>query len=239
MSVLKATRQTGVLYVPMADQKKTDVSALFSTSFIGVFLSLIIKSVLDHFFAGVDAMQKLADFTLRLPNDESTTLAWAQLLVFLLLLVRFFLGTLRYELNSVPNGSESGTDEAKKFAINFVFAILVFISFYIASLVIKTNDPFYAALLFIHMADLIWFICASNFIPNLHVGFRRVLARFMLFDLLSLLFLGATVIRDTIAATSSHFLQVVTLIVIAAVSFLDFWLLWPFYSDKPEWWEKV
>src|SRR6185436_17535941 len=98
---------------------------------LGVLLSLIIKSALDHTFESVSHYHSLGQIWEAFLNaPTSKILALLQLLVFLFTVVRFYVGAYRY----AESTSGGGIPEA---IATVVGTFLLFAGFYIASLALR------------------------------------------------------------------------------------------------------
>ena len=108
---------------------------------IGILLALIVRAALEAIFK-----DPLQDDAVEWPP----LIVWFQLLIFSLMMARFYLGATRYidtQPPSLPLWVSSG---------NVVFASALFCTFYVAGLAVG-EEEFYPVLFAMHIVDACWF----------------------------------------------------------------------------------
>jgi nucleoside 2-deoxyribosyltransferase len=120
---------------------KTSEQAGGAKLVIGILLALIVRAALEAIFK--DPIQE------DVPWPEM--LAWFQLLIFSIMMARFYLGATRY-IDTQPQSQPLWVSTA-----NVIFASLIFCSFYVAALAVG-EDEFYPALFTMHVVDAGWFL---------------------------------------------------------------------------------
>src|ERR1043166_133467 len=113
---------------------------------VAILLALIVKAALETMFKPI--------FGKDLPWSDLLSLHGAQLAVLYLMLLRFYLGTLRLSQMEPVNISFAAK------AINFVFAFLVFSTFYTIALSVTDSGYYFTLMVVLHTIDLIWFAVA-------------------------------------------------------------------------------
>jgi hypothetical protein len=160
-----------------------------------------------------------------------TGLFAAQLVVFLLVLVRFYWGSFRYYQQ------EPKLQGNPELAIDFIGAILVFVGFYVTSLLLRTAALFYWAIGLLHIVDFVWFLLASTCLALVD-GMRKVATWFLLFDVATCVGLAAVFI--IFSPTSPEFkAQWWALGLLVVVSAADLSLLWAFYTGAANWSNRI
>jgi hypothetical protein len=204
---------------------------------ITIMLALIVKAALEA------ALKPLFDGTQTWPDILG--LPFAQLVVFFILTLRFYLGALRF-----------GATEPKRIdflirSFNFVLAFAVFCTFYALALSVTRPEFFYLEIVILHCIDAAWFgtlllLSHLKFIDEaeLETGelpirpVRRIMIIYLSFSLLTIAFgvLGyrygfeARLTEPT--AVAAHWSFLVFLLVISMV---DFWALYSYYFDFEKW----
>ena len=206
-----------------------------SATFVSVLLGFVLKKLLDTFLPDASLHNGLGDVLSAIWNQGLySVLVVAQLIVFVFTLVRFYLGSFRYHEEDLEI-----TTGAWDLLIDVMGAVGVFVSFYLASIVIKTTNLFYGAFLLMTVIDLAWFWCAKKY-HGLSRGMERVAELYIRFDIISLLPLIAfLVIEEYVGPRPFYSSQFVVLVVLFVIGCIDMKLLWPFYSGQPGWQEKL
>lgn len=141
---------------------------------IFLLLAIVIRAALESTFGQISE-QGWASISI---------IQWCQVVVFFILTLRFYLGAFRY-----------GSIEPKKLnfhikALNFVFAFLLFSSFYSVGYFVISTKYFYALVIALHVIDATWFlvvlICSVSITDEvLDVGevkitaYRRIMGFFL------------------------------------------------------------
>jgi hypothetical protein len=214
---------------------KPSIRQVTSATFVSVFLGLVLKKLLDTFLPDGSLHNGLRDLVSAIwYNGFYSILVAAQLIVFLFTLVRFYLGSFRYHEEELEI-----TTGAWDVLIDVIGAVGVFVSFYFASIVIKTTNLFYGALVLMTLIDLLWFWIAKKY-HGLSKGMERVAELYIRFDVFSLIALiGFFVVEEYFGPRPFYSSQLVVLIILFAIGCIDMKLLWPFYSGQSEWQEKL
>ena len=214
---------------------KPSIRQVTGATFVSVLLGLVLKKLLDAF---------LPEGTLHNGVTDVISAVWqkglyslvvaAQLIVFLFTLVRFYLGSFRYHEEELET-----TSGAWELLIDVVGAVGVFVSFYLASILIKTTNVIYAAFALMTLIDLAWFWVAKKY-HGLSKGMERVAELYIRFDLLTLIpLIGFFVVEEYFGPRPFYLSQWVVLIILFIIGCFDFKLLWPFYSGLSEWQDKL
>src|SRR5262245_20791248 len=106
-------------------------------------LALIIKAALETTFVPIFEGTRTWHDLYGLPL--------AQLALFFILTLRFYLGTIRFA-NTEPRDIDFVVR-----TFNFVFAFLVFCSFYVIALSVTSPQFFYVEIVILHSIDAAWF----------------------------------------------------------------------------------
>jgi hypothetical protein len=204
---------------------------------VSIMLALIVKAALETAFKPFfDSSQTWQSFY---------GLPLAQLCVFFLLTFRFYLGALRFS-NTEPKKID--------FLIrtfNFVFAFMVFAAFYVIALAVTLPKYFYLSIVALHVIDAIWFgllwvLSFGKFVPNdqLEVGefpiepIRRIMVTYFVFSLLTIgfgLLVYPFVFTASLTDPTATAAHVWFLIILVAISFLDFWWFHEYYFYFEKW----
>lgn len=204
-------------------------------TFVSVLLGLVLKKLLDAFLPDASLHNGVSDVLSAIWQKGLYSVVVAvQLIVFLFALVRFYLGSFRYHEEELET-----TSGAWELLIDVVGAVGVFVSFYLASIVIKTTNLFYAAFAIMSLIDLLWFWVAKKY-HGLSRGMERVAELYIRFDVLSLIALiGFFVVEEYFGPRPYYLSQWVVLIILFTIGCFDMKLVWPFYSGLPEWQERL
>lgn len=127
----------------MADKTKQENAAIVVVS---IMLALIVKAALEAAFKPL-IVQGLAWSTI-------SYLSWGQVIVFFVMILRFYLGAIRY-VNAEPANVAFLVR-----VVNFVFAFLLFCVFYIIALSVIDSAYFYTLFVVLHIIDAAWFLIA-------------------------------------------------------------------------------
>jgi hypothetical protein len=125
------------------------MSASATLAVISIMFGLIVKDALEAAFKPI--FQENSSW------HSVSGLAWFQLVVFFVLMLRFYLGALRFvemERKSVV---------AIVRGINLFFAFVLFCNFYLIGLSVVHPEHFYTLVIAIHVVDLAWFILSLVF----------------------------------------------------------------------------
>jgi|GEM_PF-6376334 len=196
-------------------------------------LALIVKAALETAFKPILDQEAWT---------AVSALAWSQLAVFFVLMLRFYIGALRYVEMEPKN-----LDLVIR-TINLVFAFILFCNFYVIALSVTHPEYFYYLVISLHLIDGVWFLVALTFsflkvVPE-HPGeikisaTRRVMITFLFFDFLTVLFAAIwyyLIFPQQLTSkteTSADWAFLATLI---AISFLDFWALNEYYFKIADW----
>jgi hypothetical protein len=207
-----------------------------SIAVVTILLALIIKAALETTFKPLFEGTAIWSDILGLP--------FAQLLVFFLLTLRFYLGTVRF-----------GTTEPKRIdflirTFNFVFAFAVFCAFYALALSVTKSEFFYLEIIVLHVIDGAWFgilYCLSHLrfvdVNELEDGelliepVRRVMLIYFFFSLFTVLFgllvywlLGVSITESN--PNTAHWCYLAFLVFMSGI---DFWALFKYYFHFEEW----
>jgi nucleoside 2-deoxyribosyltransferase len=109
---------------------------------IGLLLTLIVRAALEAVFK--EPIQKAG-------TPWPAPLEWFQLLTFLIMVARFYLGSTRF-IDTQPSSQPLPIS-----VTNVVFASLLFGAFYVAGLAVAEPE-FYPALVIMHVIDACWFL---------------------------------------------------------------------------------
>jgi len=206
-----------------------------ATVVLVLLLGLIVKEALETTFLPIFRTQE--------SWSSIAWLSWAQLTVFFLMTLRFYLGALRFV------ATEPQEPDFIPMAVNFIFAFLLFCAFYVIALSVIDPAFFYRLMIALHCIDITWFVCAlaclsrvSNdqlSIGDVRVSESRKIAIFFL--LLSATTVGYALVSykcyfhaqfNDENAITAHWSFLMFLI---AVSAFDFWYLRDYYFNFPEW----
>jgi|SRR6185503_3376913 len=214
---------------------KPSIRQVTSATFVSVLLGLVLKKLLDTFVPDGSLHNGVGDVLSAIWDKGLYSLLVAiQLIVFLFTLVRFYLGSFRYHQEELETTSGAG-----ELLIDVVGAVGVFVSFYFASIVIKTTNLFYGALAVMTLIDLVWFWIAKKY-HGLSKGMERVAEMYIRFDILSLIALiGFFVVEEYFGPRPFYLSQWIVLVILFTIACFDLKLLWPFYSGLPEWQENL
>jgi hypothetical protein len=197
---------------------------------ITIMLALIVKGALEAAFKPLfDGSQTWS---------EMVGLPLAQLLVFFLLILRFYLGALRF-----------GATEPKRVdflvrSFNFVFAFAVFCAFYVIALSVTKPEFFYVGIIVLHAVDAAWFgilfgLSHLKFVdvPELEdnellIGpVRRIMVTYFFFSIITIA-VGIFIFPLDPSATRAHWLFLLFLV---AITGIDFWAVFEYYFEFEKW----
>jgi hypothetical protein len=220
----------------MASNTKTrkGVSRTQGVVFIGIFLALILKTTLDTFFKGLAGYDTLLAVELAVRRQPvKSALVCGQLCVFLFSLIRFYWGSFRY-YQQKPK-----VEETPELAVDLLGAIVLFMSFYVVSLLVRTTTLFYYGILLVHAVDLAWFLLATTYL-TLDEGIRKVAGLYILFDIVTVISVAILTVANAIwGPTHLLVFQFLSLIVVCLIGLWDLKKLWPYYTDEPDWQDSL
>jgi hypothetical protein len=113
---------------------------------ISLLLALIVRAALEALFHPL--VQRGGSW------GEIRGIAWLQCTVFFVLLLRFYLGSIRHA-SAEPKQLHFGVR-----AVNFVIAFAIFCLFYLIALSVARPDLFYPLVIVLHLVDACWFAIA-------------------------------------------------------------------------------
>jgi hypothetical protein len=220
---------------PGTGMAKPSIRQVTSATFVSVLLGLVLKKLLDTFLPDGSLHNGLSDVLSAIwDKGLYSVLVAVQLIVFLFTLVRFYLGSFRYHEEELEI-----TTGAWDLIIDVIGAVGVFVSFYLASIVIKTTNLFYGAFILMTLIDLLWFWIAKKY-HGLSEGMERVAELYIRFDIFTLIALiGFFVVEEYFGPRPFYSSQLVVLVILFAIGCIDMKLLWPFYSGLPGWQERL
>jgi hypothetical protein len=197
---------------------------------VTIILGLIVKDSLETSFKPI------------FEGAPISSLLWlplAQVLVFFLLILRFYLGSIRF-----------GATEPKRVdflvrTFNFVFSFLLFCCFYVTSLSVTKADFFYSEIIALHIIDALWFgllflLSHWKFVgedrlqdKELRIApMRRIMLIYLGFSLLTILYGWFCGNPQDAHAESAHWMFLAFLV---ALSGVDFWILREYYFSFEDW----
>jgi hypothetical protein len=203
------------------------IDSPFADTLLGIFLGLSIKNAFDHSLSGLEAFSNARQcFYFVMHNRALFFLRLFQIVVFLLMLTRFYLGAYRYSKVAPPQTMPEAF-------IDTTGVLLLFAGFYLASLVVRNTDLFYWAIVAFLIVDVIWFFTAGR-IRDLEKTVSRVTILWILFDALTI----ATVFFSMLLC-SDYSAEWIALSAICLVSLWDLWWLRHFYAGSPDWAQRT
>jgi len=198
---------------------------------ITIMLALIVKGALEAafkpLFDGTETWSQIFGLPL------------AQLFTFFVLILRFYLGALRF-----------GSTEPKNVdflirSFNFVFAFGLFCSFYVLALSVTKPDFYYLEIIVLHGIDASWFgilwgLSHLKYVdePRLLDGelpirpVRRIMVIYFWFSIVTILYGWLLGFPLDPTATAAHWFYLVFLV---AISGIDFWALPDYYFNFDKW----
>ncbi len=214
---------------------KPSIRQVTGATFVSVLLGLVLKKLLDAFLPDGSLHNGISDIASAVvARGLYSVVVTAQLIIFLFALVRFYLGSFRYHEEELET-----TSGAWELLIDVIGAVGVFVSFYLASILIKTTNLFYAAFALITLIDLLWCWTAKKY-SGLTKGMERVADLYVWFDVFALIpLVGFFVVEEYFGPRPYYLAQWVVLIVLFIIGCVDLKLLWPFYSDVSGWQERL
>ena len=203
---------------------------------VTIMLALIIKAALETAFKPLFEGDQTWQAILGLPL--------AQLAIFYLLTLRFYLGALRFA------STEPKRIDFLVRTFNFVFAFLVFCGFYVLALSVTLPEFFYLEIVLLHTIDAAWFgllyfFSHVKYVPldQLEAGefpiepIRKLMVLYFVFSAATIAFgviaypLFGVSLTDP-NATKVHASYLVLLVFISGI---DFWALSDYYFDFSTW----
>lgn len=203
------------------------------TSYAMIFVSLLLA------FALRVSLDGLADRVLRHPTAREMwraflshpnihSLVAIQFLAFTVLLIRFYLGSIRYyEYKSTRQGSSSVDGD-------LILVIVLFIGFYFSGKLVTTTELFYFGVWMLHVVDLAWFLKATTG-ELLQGAMQKVGSWYVLFDIVTVLVMGVFAAMALTAGNGYLWCQWAMLVTLIGVSTWDFVKLGPFYKNAQDW----
>lgn len=202
------------------------------TVILAVLLVIILRAALESFFSPLIGGRTLRQLYEAWPPSDKTWLRVGQLVVFLMLLARFYGGAYRYNQEQPPTMTMGMT------IFNLFGTFGLFSLFYVISVNLWTTDLFYALILGAHIFDAIWF---GVILWRLERGSALIdpVKYFLLLDLVTFVaYLVLSLIFWRGFWDGSHLLlQVSLLSFLFAISLADWGVLWNFYF-RPEKWRQ-
>jgi nucleoside 2-deoxyribosyltransferase len=227
-SPLASSNPASDLTAPPLPPKPTSEQTSGAKLIIGILLALIVRASLEALFK--DPIQE--------HEAWPTLLVWFQLVIFSILMARFYLGATRY-IDTQPKSLALWVSTA-----NVVFASLLFGAFYVAALAVGDND-LYIILVTMHAIDAVWFLfgfltlwilCPVDRAGEIKIASNKGIM--IIFFSLSV----ATIVSAALLFAMVHFaiIEAVTakysfLCVLFAVSIYDFVSLRDYYFAHSNW----
>jgi hypothetical protein len=204
---------------------------------VSIMLALIVKAALEATFKPI--------FDDDLAWSTITLLSWVQVSVFFVMMLRFYLGAIRY-INSEPENLDFLVR-----AVNFVFAFMLFCAFYVTALSVMDSAYFYTLIVAVHIFDAAWFVVAISLMKlrdaeDISGQIRstatyRVMFIFLVFSTFTILYgllSYPLIFNETIYASEPIWAHWAFLGVLTIISLLDFWALFEYYFQLAKWREK-
>lgn len=201
--------------------------AVASTFLMTVFLGLVVRSGLETMLTPVfppDSPRRPMDLGAVVEGLASPVvrLQYSQLLVFLLLLARFYLGAFRFhEIASSRRGSLVDR------AIDLVGTLLLFIGLYALSKVVTSTSDFYLVAVALHVLDATWFILVVLLFWK-DRAVRKVAGIYLAWDALTLVVFVLLLLTLSDSRTD-FYLQYACLVTLIIITAIDFVVLRDFY----------
>lgn len=201
---------------------------------LGILLVIILRGVLASFFPPLLGDSSLKQLLQSWPPENITWIRAGQFIVFLVLLARFYGGAYRFNqehAHDPQNNSIFGT------ILNVVGTFGLFSLFYVAGVNVWQIDKFYLIVLLVHIFDLLWFIVFLVKYNDSRLA--GPVSLFLVWDILTIVAFGILAgIYWTEFLDHAHLkFQIRTLIVLFAISVIDWIVLRNFYFN-PEKWRK-
>ncbi len=191
-------------------------------SLFGFLVSLTLKAGLDTAYK--DTITKVTSGSELL----QTVLVPASLLliIFLITLLRFVYGAYRFN----DEAQESHT-KLKSWAQlwNISATLMLFVFFYVTGLSIQHAKPFFIGLIVVHVWDLIWFVSTVVSSDILASNLRKVMQKFIVIDLVTILLLGLTMYLF-----NGHYRGKAALVMLS-LAFADLYWNRQFFFHPEEW----
>jgi nucleoside 2-deoxyribosyltransferase len=195
---------------------------------IGILLALIVRAALETIFK--DPIQK------NVPWPEP--LIWSQLVIFAIMMARFYLGATRY-IDTQPSSQPLFVSGA-----NVIFASLIFCSFYVAALAVG-EDEFYPTLFAMHVVDASWFLFGFIAQSILHptdrpgqikvASNRQIMAIFFGLSLTTIVLAAALFVAVEFEKMEALTAKSLFLLGLAGLSIFDFIKLKEYYFRHSDW----
>jgi hypothetical protein len=219
----------------VTQRRNNSIRQLTSATFVSVLLGLVLKKLLDAFFPDPNLYNGIRQvITAVIERGWYSLIVSAQLGIFLFTLIRFYLGSFRYHEEEREGGG--GVSEL---IIDVIGAIGVFVSFYGASVLIKTTNLFYVAFALITLIDLAWFWIAKKY-SSLSKGMETVAGWYVFFDIITVIvFIGFFLLEEVWGPWPAYLPQWLALGLLSFIGAWDLKKLWPFYAGLQDWEEVL
>jgi hypothetical protein len=191
---------------------------------LGIMVTLTIKSGIDHTFAGL--LPTASFLTLRqhwATHSGSDVLLGFQVIVFFVTLGRYYWGAYIY-----AKGGHAQRPISVLF--NLGGAFLLFVGFYVVSVVIMDEDLFAPMVAVVMLVDLVWFFFVCTFDSPRDAGVQRIIHLYQLFDAITAI--PIVILALTVPPRIAHS---ASLSLILGVGIIDIAWLWRFYLGEPDW----
>lgn len=211
--------------------KKSDSASVIV---LPIMLALIVKAALEAL------LKPIAEG--KMQWVDTSPIVWAQVFVFLILTLRFYVGALRF-IETEPKKA----DFAIRF-MNFVFAFVLFCAFYAAALA-AVQSEFLTIIVALHAIDLVWFLIALvvsyfKYVPDeelargeiMITSMRKVIIKFIALSSVTLIvtvalyYNGLSLVAPVFGPLYWAFLASILVISVA-----DFAMLWKYYFSFEQW----
>ena len=203
------------------------------TAFLSILSALIVKGTLDAIFGHASehyaVVSDILNFIGKHWFDEILRVSF-HLVVFLLTVVRFYMGNLRHHQQVKETGN------FLDFVIALATTVFLFSLFYVAGLLIEKGNLFYGAMFVTQVASL---ICSVVAVSRVREALRSVWWSFTAFDVANAVALFVSLL---IWEKHPYLAPGLSLGTLAVTGALDVFYFWPFYVDDDQdggWQKKI
>lgn len=199
-------------------------------SILVILFGLTAKAALDQFFSGIVLIKDPAEVLAKLAaNAGSHLFLFFQLAVLSFTTFRFYLGSLRYHQIRGPYKS------LRTLLFDLGSNSLIFTGFYLCALAVRSTLNLYLYVAALHLADFVWFLLIFVLPLSEAQHLMKVLRRFILYDLITLVAFGLIAGTWWLAGWgygSPYCFQVSCLLVLLVVGLIDFGQNGDFYKGQ-------
>jgi hypothetical protein len=222
--------RTSTRRLTMSQTTHQGFASYFSQTVLGVLFGLTLRAGLDHGAAPLlDAIDWPSLWADMQAHPARYWFAFLQLTAFILTLCRFYAGAYRFHQAQPPDAP------LKLLLFDATWTLFLFVSFYVAALLVTKHDLFWLAITLMHIVDFVWFLLGGVIgSPPRHI--QKVITLYLAYDAATVVLLGVSWGAVAHYSLDSIHLQWMTAAILLLMFVIDgMWITRDWYFNPEAW----